>query len=78
MRRTKGSVESDALYIYLFVEKESGAFTEFGGGFCGEVLACASTGESCVHFWVAMEIVLKAGGDVLTLGNDSYGVRGMR
>ena len=72
MRRTKGSVESDALYIYLFVEKESGAFTEFGGGFCGEVLAGTSTGESYVHFWVAIEIVLKAGGDVLTLGNEFY------
>ena len=68
--KQEDSVEGDALDVYLFVEEKGGAFAEFGGGFCGEVLAGASTCEPYVHFWVAMEIVLKAGGDVLTLGNE--------
>ena len=70
--KQEDSVEGDALDIYLFVEEKGGAFTEFGSGFCSEVLAGASTGESYVQFWVAIEIVLKAGGDVLTLGNEFY------
>ena len=58
------------LHFHFFVEEEAGTLAEFGGGLSGEVLAGASTGESLVHFRVAIEIILKAGGDVLTLGND--------
>ena len=34
------------------------------------VLASATTREPLIHFGVATKIILKAGGDVLTLGND--------
>ena len=58
------------MHIHLLVEEEAGTFTEFGGGFSGEVLAGATSGETFIHFWMTTKIVLKAGGDVLTLGNN--------
>ena len=61
------------MHLDLFVEEEAGTFTEFGGRFCGEVLAGTTTGEAFIHLWMTMEIILKAGGDVLTLGNDFDG-----
>ena len=57
-------------YFNVFVEEEAGTLTELGGRFCGEVLAGATTGDVCIHFWMAAKIILKAGGDVLSLRND--------
>ena len=61
------------MHLIFFVEEEAGTLTEFGGRFCGEILTGASTGEPCVHFWMTAEIVLKAGGDVLTLRDEVDG-----
>jgi hypothetical protein len=58
------------LCIDFFVEEEAGTFAELGGRLGGEVFACASTGEPFIHFGMTAKIILKAGGDVLTLGND--------
>ena len=64
------SVEGDALCFHFFVEEEAGTFAELAGRLGGEVLACASTGEPFIHFGMTAKIILKAGGDVLTLWND--------
>ena len=61
------------LHFHLLVEEEAGTLTEFGGGLSGEVLAGATTGEPRCHLWMAVKIVLKATGDVLTLGNEFDG-----
>ena len=39
-------------------------------------MAGATTGEALIHFWMAAKIILKAGGDVLSLGNDCDGAGG--
>lgn len=53
------------------MEEEAGTFAESCGGFGGEILAGATTGEPLCHFGMAVKIVVKAGGDVLTLRNDT-------
>lgn len=71
-------IEGDVLHFHFLVQEEAGTLTEFGGRLRREVLAGATTGEPFIHLGMAAKIVLKAGCDVLSLGNDSYGVRGMR
>ena len=71
-------IEGDVLHFHFLVQEEAGTLTEFGGRLRREVLAGAASGEAFIHLGVTTKIVLKAGSDVLTLGNDSYGVRGMR
>jgi len=46
-------------YFNVFVEEEAGTLAELGGRFCGEVLAGATTGDVCIHFWMAAKIILK-------------------
>lgn len=60
------------LYVDFFVEEEVGAFAELGGGFGGEVLAGAGTGEPLCHLRMAVQIVVKACSDVLALGDEFY------
>ena len=57
----------------IFVEEKTGAFSEFCGGFAGEILARAVLDEALVDFGMAFQIVLKACRDVFALGNDLYG-----
>ena len=69
------SVECDVLHFHFFVEEEAGTFTEFSSRLGGEVLAGAATSESRCHLGMAVKIVLKAGGNVLTLGDDLHSLR---
>ena len=63
------------LHFYFFVEEEAGTFTEFSGRLGGEVLAGAASSESRCHLGMAVKIILKAGGNVLTLRNDLHSLR---
>lgn len=60
------------LHVHFFVEEEGSTFAELGGRLGGEILAGATSREPLVHVGMAAQIVLKAGGDVLTLGNEFY------
>lgn len=71
-KKSSEKLEGDALHFNLFVEEQTGGFTEFGGGFRGVVMASASLREALLHFGMTEKIVLKAGSDVFALRNDGH------
>ena len=73
--KSSEKLEGDALHFNLFVEEQTGGFTEFGGGFRGVVMANASLREALLHFGMTKKIVLKAGSDVFALRNDGHPCR---
>ena len=65
-----GLRQGDALCRYVGLEEEAGVGVDLVGRFAGVVLTGAACGEALAHLWVAVEVVVKAGGDVLPLWDE--------
>ena len=58
------------LSCYGFSEEDSGVFIEAFGVVCGEEAALGSFRKCCFYLRMAVEVICKAGGHDISLGDD--------